>query len=157
MENPSNSTGHLPKQSFLAQVYTYTTTPALGLTNAALLLATPVVSPAIQNPANAVERAGGLQWVNKFTRPEYLGPNKRTALLFGGANALGAWMIHDQDLESGAGFIAAWSTLYLIVGGRGSFRAIRYGKFWPLILTTASGFNALLYTRRFISGAGALA
>ncbi|CAR25533.1 hypothetical protein ZYGR_0A00970 [Zygosaccharomyces rouxii] len=156
MENPSNSTGHLPKQSFLARLYSHTTTPAPGIANAALLLATPIVSPGIQNPANAVERAGRVQLLNKFTRPQYLGPSKRVALLFGGANALGAWIIHDQDLESGAGFLAAWSTLYLIVGGRGSIKAVRYGKVWPLVLTAASGLNALLYSRRFISGAGAL-
>lgn len=157
MENPSNSTGHLPKGSFLSRLYSYTTTPAPAIGNAALFLATPVVSPAVQNPANAVERAGRLQWLNKVTRPEYLGPSKRVALLFGGANALGAWIIHDQDLESGSGFLAAWSTLYLVVGGRGSVRAVRYGKVWPLVLTAASGLNALLYSRRFISGAGALA
>lgn len=162
MENPSNSTGHLPESSCfsrrcIANLYSYTTTPVPGLVNAALLLASPIVSPSIQNPANVVERAGRLQWLNKFTRPEYLGPTKRVALLFGGANALGAWIIHDQDLESGSGFLAAWSTLYLIVGGRGSIKALRYGKVWPFVLTAASGLNAMLFSRRFISGAGALA
>lgn len=157
MENPSNSTGHLQRDSLLSTVYGYTLTPIPGFLNAALLLATPLVSPAMQNPANLVERASRFRVVNALTRPQHLGPSKKVALLFGGANALGAWMIHDHDLESGSGFIAAWSTLYLIVGGRGSIKALKYGKFWPLVLATASGANAALYTRRFISGAGAMA
>lgn len=103
MENPSNSTGHLQRDSLLSTVYGYTTTPVPGIINAALLLSTPLVSEQMQNPANAIERAGRFRAVNVLTRPQYLGPSKKVALLFGGANALGAWMIHDHDLESGAG------------------------------------------------------
>ncbi|AQZ14360.1 AIM19 (YIL087C) [Zygosaccharomyces parabailii] len=157
MENPSNSTGHLQKDSLLSTIYGYTTTPVPGIINAALLLSTPLVSEQMQNPANAIERASRFRAVNVLTRPQYLGPSKKVALLFGGANALGAWMIHDHDLESGAGFLAAWSTLYLVVGGRGSIKALKYGKFWPLVLAVGSGANAMLYTRRFISGSGAMA
>lgn len=60
-------------------------------------------------------------------------------------------MIYDNDLESGTGFLAAWNTLYLLVGGRGSVKALRYGKVWPLLLTTVSAGSAALYGRRFVA------
>lgn len=152
MENPNESTGPLKNEPKWTELYTYTTTPYPGVLNSLLLLSTPVVSPAVISPVSIAQRAGGSKIFNLFSTPKYLGPSNKTALLFGGAQALGSWIIYDGDLESGSGFLAAWSALYLIVGGRGSVGALRYGKVWPLVLTSVSAVNAFLYSKRFISG-----
>lgn len=132
--------------------YKYTGTPYPAVLNSLLLLATPRVSPATESPVSVVQRTSSSRLVNAFSKPKYLGPSNRTAVLFGAAQALGAWMIYDGDVESGSGFLAAWSTLYLIVGGRGSIKALRYGKVWPLLVSSVTGANAFMYGRRFIAG-----
>ncbi|QLL30404.1 hypothetical protein HG536_0A02210 [Torulaspora globosa] len=132
--------------------YKYTGTPYPAALNSLLLLATPQVSPATPSPVSVVQRASSSRFVNALSRPKYLGPSSRTALLFGAAQALGAWMVYDGDVESGSGFLAAWSALYLIVGGRGSVKALRYGKVWPLLVASVTGANAFMYGRRFIAG-----
>lgn len=129
--------------------YDYSQTPYLAWLNGAMLLTTPVVSPAMQTPASVAAQNRSI--FSAFTKPKFYGPTKTTSLMFGLANAIGGYMIYDGDLESGTGFLAAWNTLYLLVGGRGSVKALRYGKVWPLLLSTVSGSSALLYGRRFIS------
>ncbi|QLG72485.1 hypothetical protein HG535_0D01930 [Zygotorulaspora mrakii] len=156
MENPADAQGRLkspvPEKPNGKQLFSYTDTPTPALLNCSMLLLTPIISPATVSPVSVAQRSASSRLANMLTKPKYLGPTKKTALLFGGAQALGAWMIHDGDLESGCGFLAAWSTLYLIVGGRGSLKSLRYGKVWPLMLSTISLGNAYLYGRRFISG-----
>ncbi|AGO11583.1 AaceriADL203Cp [[Ashbya] aceris (nom. inval.)] len=125
-------------------------TPGIAWLNSAMLLATPVLSPAQPSAAAVAQQAGG--WLARVARPKHIGPTTKTSLLFGAAQALGGWIIHDGDLESGSGFLAAWSALYLVVGGRGSLRALRYGRLWPLVLATTSGLSGLAYGERFLSG-----
>ncbi|CAR25059.1 Loss of respiratory capacity protein 2 [Lachancea thermotolerans] len=128
-------------------------TPYPALANSLMLLATPVVSPAANAPARqAAQGAGWSRFGSFWSRPKLVGPSTKTALLFGAAQAVGSWIIYDGDLESGSGFLGAWSALYLIVGGRGSISALRYGRVWPLALSAAALSNTLLYARRFISG-----
>lgn len=134
------------------QWYGYTSTPYPAVLNSVMLLGTPAVSPAVESPVSVAQRASSSWFLSAFSKPKYLGPSNKSALLFGAAQALGAWMIYDGDVESGSGFLAAWSTLYLIVGGRGSVKALRYGRVWPLLVTSVTGASALLYGRRFISG-----
>lgn len=148
MENPKETTGLLDESPAWHNLYQYTMTAYPAALNSALLLATPAISPALESPQSVAGRTGLL---TALQRPRYLGPSNRTALLFGAAQALGAWMIYDGDLESGSGFLGAWSALYMIVGGRGSVKALRYGRVWPLLVTTLTGANAYLYGRRFIT------
>lgn len=151
MENPQESTGLLEERPAWNDLYRYTATAYPAALNSALLLATPAVSPALEAPQSVASRTGGSRWLGALQRPRFLGPSGRTAVLFGAAQALGAWIIYDGDLESGSGFLAAWSALYMIVGGRGSIKALRYGRVWPLLVSTVTGANAYLYGRRFIT------
>lgn len=130
----------------------YSATAYPAALNSLMLLATPQVSPAVESPVSVAQRASTSRLFNALSKPKYLGPSNRTAWLFGAAQGLGAWIIYDGDLESGSGFLAAWSTLYLIVGGRGSVKALRYGKVWPLLVSSVTGVNALMYGKRFIAG-----
>ncbi|SCV05383.1 LANO_0H06282g1_1 [Lachancea nothofagi CBS 11611] len=125
-------------------------TPYLAMANSLMLLATPVVSPAVSSPIGVGQSGSSL--TRFWSRPKFVGPSTKTALLFGGAQALGSWIIYDGDLESGSGFLGAWSALYLIVGGRGSVKALRYGRVWPLALSTLALANTAFYTKRFVSG-----
>lgn len=158
MENPTDTKGPLEgvdaakEKSAWKGLYSYTDTPFPAILNSSMLFMTPIISPAVVSPISVAERSVGSRIFNSFTRPKYMGPTTKVALLFGSAQALGAWMIYDGDLESGCGFISAWSSLYLIVGGRGSLKNLRYGKVWPLLLSTVSLGNAMLSGRRFISG-----
>lgn len=151
MENPSEAKGLLEENPSWNQFYQYTATAYPAALNSLLLLATPTISPATVSPVSIAQRAGSFKLFNALSKPKYLGPSNKTALLFGAAQALGAWIIYDGDLESGSGFLAAWSTLYLIVGGRGSVKALRYGKVWPLLISSFTGANAFMYGRRFIT------
>lgn len=143
----------IKQQSVGQQLYDSTSTPFPAWAVSSMLLATPIASPAILSPSLVSTTSKGRASIaNVFARPKYVGPTTKVALLFGAAQALGGWIVYDGDLESGSGFITAWSTLYLIVGGRGSIKALRYGRVWPLLLTTASLTNAVLYGKRFVSG-----
>jgi hypothetical protein len=63
--------------------------------------------------------------------------------------ALGGWIMYEGDIESGSGFITAWSSLYLVVNGRQAFNGIRYGRFWPVMLSGVALGEALLHGKRF--------
>lgn len=123
--------------------------PFLPWINSVMLMSTPKISPAVQTPSSIVAQQQSI--FSAFTRPKYFGPSTKIALLFGVANGLGGYMIYDGDMESGSGFLAAWNALYILVGGRGSIKALKYGKAWPLLLTVTAGTNGVLYTRRFIN------
>ncbi|SCU89737.1 LAFA_0E20472g1_1 [Lachancea sp. 'fantastica'] len=125
-------------------------TPHLAAANSLMLLATPVVSPAVASPVASKTGTSGI--FQLWSRPKFVGPSTKTSLLFGAAQALGSWIIYDGDLESGSGFLGAWSALYLIVGGRGSVKALRYGRVWPLTLSALAATSTALYTKRFVSG-----
>ncbi|AMD20514.1 HDL230Wp [Eremothecium sinecaudum] len=125
--------------------------PVVPWFNSALLFFTPLISPAVEAPASiALRNASGL--MSFFSRPKYFGPTAKTSILFGAAQALGGFILQDGDAESGSGFLAAWSTLYMLVGGRGSLKALRYGRVWPLLLSSISSASAVLYGRRFLTG-----
>ncbi|CEP61362.1 Aim19p LALA0_S03e01156g [Lachancea lanzarotensis] len=126
------------------------TTPYLAAANSLMLLATPVISPAVESPVSS--KIGSSSILRLWSRPKFVGPSTKTSLLFGSAQALGSWIIYDGDLESGSGFLGAWSALYLIVGGRGSVKALRYGRVWPLTLSAMAATSTALYTRRFVAG-----
>ncbi|SCU88633.1 LADA_0E11254g1_1 [Lachancea dasiensis] len=131
-------------------LYNLSSTPYPAALNAAMLLATPMISPAALSPIGAGQSHTGIFRV--WSRPKFVGPTTKTALLFGAAQAVGSWIVYDGDVESGSGFLGAWSALYLIVGGRGSIKALRYGRVWPLALSSAALSNTVVYTKRFVSG-----
>ncbi|CAI4402311.1 ALI_HP2_G0021580.mRNA.1.CDS.1 [Saccharomyces cerevisiae] len=134
------------------RLYALTRTPYPALANAALLTSTPVLSPSFkvpptQSPALSIP----MSRVFSKSSTARIGITTKTALFFSTMQAIGAYMIYDNDLENGAGFIATWSALYLIVGGKKSFSALRYGRTWPLVLSSVSLANAVLYGQRFLA------
>lgn len=134
------------------RLYALTRTPYPALANAALLASTPVLSPSFkvpptQSPALSI----AMSRVFSKSSTARIGITTKTALFFSTMQAIGAYMIYDNDLENGAGFIATWSALYLIVGGKKSFNALRYGRTWPLVLSSVSLANAVLYGQRFLA------
>lgn len=134
-------------------LYALTKTPYPALANAALLASTPVLSPSLKVPPVKKSPAFSIPMSRVFSRSSTprVGISAKTALFFSTMQAIGAYMIYDNDLENGAGFIATWSTLYLIVGGKKSFSALRYGRTWPLVLSSLSLANAVLYGQRFLA------
>lgn len=138
-------------EGYLKQLKQLALTPIIPWSNSAMLLATPILSPATETPSSVAIRQSSYI-LSYFSRPKYVGPSSKTALMFGAAQALSGWIIYEGDLESGCGFLAAWSTLYLIVGGRGSLKALRFGRVWPLALTAMGCANSVLYGGLFLSG-----
>ncbi|ODQ80916.1 hypothetical protein BABINDRAFT_33932 [Babjeviella inositovora NRRL Y-12698] len=108
------------------------------------------------NKVQAVQPAqassGGL--MSMFRRSAKVGikPSPLSCIGFGGAMALGGWIVRDGAVDDGAGFNMAWSTLYLLVNGGASVRQIIRGKIWPLCLTGLALGNLGIYGRRFVYG-----
>lgn len=137
-----------PNAPVSVQLYQYTKTPYPAWVMSAMLLATPLVYN--QPKATIQTTTGGtLGSVFKNASKSKVGPSPASSLLFGGAMALGGWIIRDGDVDSGTGFITAWSTLYLIVNAKSSLNGLRYGKVWPLLLSGIAGINAYNHGKRF--------
>ncbi|CDK27696.1 unnamed protein product [Kuraishia capsulata CBS 1993] len=132
-------------------VYELSATPYPAWALAAGLVTTPLIRPTLV-PAAAVDAApkstfgfGGSKLGVKYPGLSY--PTNLSCLLFGATSALGGYMIYDNDLQNGSGFLAVWSLLYPIVNGR---KAIWTLKLWPKLLAGQALINAGLYGRRFI-------
>lgn len=138
-------------RSPMNNVYEITSTPFPALVNAFMLVATPLVSPQTEAPA-AVTTKSRFLLTKLGSQSTKVGLSSKNALLFGAAQAAGAWMIHDKDLEDASGFLMAWSSLFLIVNGKQSLQALKYGRVWPLSLSTVAVASSLVYGKRFISG-----
>lgn len=76
-------------------------------------------------------------------------PTRPLCLLFGGAQALGGWIVYDGDVTNGAGFNFAWLTLYLIVNGTSSVKSVVRGRVSPLALSLLALGNAGIYGKKF--------
>lgn len=76
-------------------------------------------------------------------------PSRNTCILFGLTHALGGYMVYDGDETNGAGFTFAWSTLYLIVNGRSSFKSLIKGRVTPVSLSFLALGNASIYGKGF--------
>ncbi|CCH59536.1 hypothetical protein TBLA_0B07190 [Henningerozyma blattae CBS 6284] len=123
---------------------------------------TPLVSPSvlITNPnANgttqkSITKRVFTSFLSSSKEYKYrIGPSNVTVLTFSLSQLLSSMMILDNDIENGTGFATAWSTLYLIVSGRGSMHALlRYGRIWPLTLTGLAGSNAFFYGKEYLRG-----
>lgn len=141
-------------KSTLSRFYDFTTTPFVGMANAACIMASPIISPPIKLSEAAIVQQSSNKKIFPgllSSRRTYVGLTSKNALLFGAANLVGSWMIYDDDLEDGSGFMMAWSTLFLIVNGKNSLTALKYRKSWPLLLSSLAIANVGLYGRRFIS------
>lgn len=77
-------------------------------------------------------------------------PNKLSCFLFGGASALGGYIINDGDVSNGAGFTFAWSTLYLLANGRPALKSLVRGHVTPLSFAVLALGNAGIYGKEFI-------
>lgn len=147
-------------KSILSKLYDFSATPYLGILNSACILASPFISPAIKvatattqaQPQSRLVPLSKSPVVRLFKpRTGYVGLTRKNALLFGVSQLLGSWMIYDDDLEDGSGFLMAWSTLYLIVNGKSSIVALKYTRVWPLALSSIALTNLGLYGRRYIT------
>lgn len=153
----------------LRYIYQLSATPYPVLFQGGMLLVTPYLSPQwpLQTMASneTLAHRSGVDHANLSFRVQgRLGPFARTkslqniglsgrnALLFGAASIAGAWMIYDDDLESGSGFTAAWSALYLLVNGKRSVQWLKFNKKWPLLVSTVALTNTAIYGRRFLTG-----
>lgn len=142
----------------MSQFYEFTETPIPAVVNGLALLATPVISPQISGNAQIASPASSTKGMVKNiltsskNSTKAVGPSTKGAWLFGGAQLLGAYIISDGDMENGSGFIAAWSALYMIVSGKGSISALKYGKVWPLALSTMAVGSTVFYGKRFLTG-----
>lgn len=76
-------------------------------------------------------------------------PTRTSCFLFGGANALGGYIIYDDDVTNGAGFTFAWSTLYLLVNGKSAVKSLMGGRISPMALSVLALGNAGIYAREF--------
>lgn len=141
-------------KSTLSRLYDFTITPYVGIANAACIMASPIISPAMKLSEVAIVQQSSNRKILPgllSKRRAHVGLTSKNALLFGAANLVGSWMIYDDDIEDGSGFMMAWSTLFLIVNGKNSLTALKYRKTWPLLLSSLAIANLGLYGRRFIS------
>ncbi|ODV75823.1 Aim19p CYBJADRAFT_3347 [Cyberlindnera jadinii NRRL Y-1542] len=135
------------------QLYASTTTPYPSLLFSGMLFATPLITsqPEAVTRMNADVNRGVLFKTAKRLR---VGPTTVSSVLFGSAMALGSWIMFEGDVESGSGFITAWSSLYLIVNGRQMFNGLRYARVWPVVLSSVALGEAVLHGKRFFYGVG---
>ncbi|CCD23384.1 Aim19p NDAI_0B03500 [Naumovozyma dairenensis CBS 421] len=141
-------------KSLWKQAYEYTNTPLPAIINAGLIFATPVLSPQFKT-AISTTTSGAVPFLSKgrtSSTNKYIGLSNKNILLFGAAQALGAKMLSDGDIENGSGFVTAWSILFLIVNGKRSLNSLKVTKIWPMVLCVGSLGNSILYGKRFISG-----
>lgn len=76
-------------------------------------------------------------------------PTKASCYTFGLTHLIGGYMIYDQDVENGAGFTFAWSSLYLLVNGKASIKSIFSGRVSPIGLSVFAMGNVFVYGREF--------
>ena len=76
-------------------------------------------------------------------------PTRTTCAFFGGALALGTYMMYDGDPLNAAGFNFAWSSLYLIVNGKSAILSFFKARFTPAGLTGLALLNAGIYGKEF--------
>lgn len=76
-------------------------------------------------------------------------PTRASCYTFGLTHLIGGYMIFDQDLENGAGFTFAWSSLYLLVNGKASIKSLLGGRISPIGLSTFALANSVIYGRQF--------
>lgn len=76
-------------------------------------------------------------------------PNRASCFTFGLTTALGGYMIYDGEIENGAGFTSAWSTMYLLVNGKASVRSVLSGRVSPIALSLLALGNASIYGRKY--------
>lgn len=134
-------------QDLNQRLYDATKTPYPSLVFSSMLFATPLLTSqpvAVQNSASS-----GLF---RSLKVKHIGPTTVSSVLFGSAMALGSWIMYEGDVESGSGFITAWSSLYLVVNGRQMFNGVRYGRVWPVMLSVTALGEAYLHGKRFFFG-----
>lgn len=76
-------------------------------------------------------------------------PTRPSCFLFGPAAALGGYIIYDGDVSNGAGFLFAWSTLYLLVNGKPAITSLLRGHVVPLSIATLALGNVGIYGKQF--------
>lgn len=135
----------LSKDNVLEKIEELQSTPyaAWAFSSALLLkgLSAPSASSVAQHAGGGAAIAGG-----KFAQ---LRPTKLSCFLFGGAHLLGGWIIYDGDVDSGAGFNFAWSTLYLLVNGKAGLKSVFRGRLFPLGLSLMAVGDVFLYGKQF--------
>lgn len=71
-------------------------------------------------------------------------PSKLSCGVFGTAFGLGTFMMADGDYKNGSGFVAVWSTLYLMANRQSFLRGT-----YPTAMMGLAAFNAVGYAVEF--------
>lgn len=131
--------------SILQQVDSFSNTPIPPATFGGLLILRGLTST---QPIEKVSGSSGSSV--KFAKSLSIAkPTKASCFTFGATNLLGAYMIYDNELENGAGFTFAWSTLYLIVNGKAGIKSLFRGRIAPLGLSVLALGNSAIYGRKY--------
>lgn len=153
-------------------IYQSTNTPYLPILNTTMLLVTPWWKPQlcginkmINDPIKTNTAIRDKNWYTMLTnmvkKPPIHASNvdslsairftRGNLYMFSLANLLGSWMILDNDLNHGSGFICAWNVLYVWANGTKSMKWIAKGQLWPLGLTFMATLQSFYFGRRFLS------
>ncbi|AOA62634.1 hypothetical protein KP2612_001881 [Komagataella phaffii] len=130
--------------SIQQQAYDYTATPYPAWLFSTSLLVTSWL-PKSEIPQQAVS-PGRFSLFKFKTKPVSALPTKASCLLFGATVGFGGFMIYDNDLVNGSGFVSAWSILYSLVNARKGIWSLRL---WPKVLVGQALFTGLFYGQRF--------
>lgn len=134
----------LSKDNVLKKIEELQSTPyaAWAFSGALLLkgLSAPSASLVAQHAGGAAIAGGKFALVR---------PTKLSCFLFGGAHLLGGWIMYDGDVDSGAGFNFAWSTLYLLVNGKAGLKSLFRARLFPLGLSLMAVGDVFLYGKQF--------
>lgn len=101
-------------------------------------------------PVDAKLGSGGSSRFSKALASQR--PTRLLCFLFGGALALGGYIVYDGDVENGAGFSGAWATLYLLVNGRAAVKNFFWGRVKPVGYALLALGNAGVYGKQYIWG-----
>ncbi|CAK9436993.1 uncharacterized protein LODBEIA_P14730 [Lodderomyces beijingensis] len=117
-----------------------------GILSAALLLKAIKKSAPLPTIPNTGTSGGSYAFQQSLATAK---PTRLSCGFFGGALALGTYMMYDGDPVNASGFNFAWSTLYLLVNGKSAVSSFFKGRLTPISLGALALFNAALYGREF--------
>lgn len=143
-----------PAESLLSTLRLYSVTPYPPLLFSCSLFVTPFLRSSLVLLPQLQAAANNGSVITKFspfgkTPIRSANPTSLSCLVFGGAVALGSFMIYDNDLVNGSGVVSAWSILFSIVNFK---RGLWSMSLWPKYLIGLGAFNSYMYGRTFVLG-----
>ncbi|CCE79314.1 Piso0_001371 [Millerozyma farinosa CBS 7064] len=136
----------LSKEGISEKIEVLQSTPYAAWAFSGALLLKGLSAPSVSSVAQHAAGGGGDIIGRKLA---LVRPSKLSCFLFGGAHLLGGWIIYDGDIDSGAGFNFAWSTLYLLVNGKVGLKSVLRGRLFPFGLSLMAAGDVFLYGKQF--------